>query len=213
MIILLLSSVGLTFGKVASFCLKFSYIPSFLVSFWGNSLRAAELKHGRVCMLAALGLVTPELVQNPGAFSGFKFAPEFSELNAIKALSAVPKLGLAQIVLVIAFAEIATFKKNYNEKYNYEDNLTNLERQFYIQGRTQDLSFAAKSQARSGVNAFGNKVDVGFIEPEKAIPGDLGFDPLGLANNGVNPDYALAEIKHARLAVSRPEALTFHVLV
>lgn len=62
-------------------------------------------------MLAALGLVTPELVQKPSGFQGFQFAPEFSELNAIKALGSVPKLGLAQIALVIAFAEIATFNK------------------------------------------------------------------------------------------------------
>lgn len=33
-------------------------------------------------------------------------------------------------------------------------------------------------------------------------PGDLGFDPLGFSDNGINPDYALSEIKHARLAVS-----------
>jgi hypothetical protein len=43
--------------------------------------------------------------------SGFKFAPEFSELNGLKALAAVPKLGIAQILLAIAFIEIATFNK------------------------------------------------------------------------------------------------------
>jgi hypothetical protein len=57
-------------------------------------------------------------------------------------------------------------------------------------------------QGKAGVNTFGNAVDVGFMDPEKAVPGDLGFDPLGFADNGINPDYALSEIKHARLAVS-----------
>ena len=59
-----------------------------------------------------------------------------------------------------------------------------------------------RQQGKAGVNAFGNAVDVGFQDPDKVTPGDLGFDPLGLAENGINPDYALAEIKHARLAVS-----------
>ena len=121
-------------------------------------------------MLAALGLVTPELVQSPEGFSGFKFAPEFSELNAIKALSAVPKLGIAQILLVIAFAEIATFGKVYNEKFTFEDNLTPLERQKVVQGRFGDLSGAAKTQGKAGVNPFGNAVDVGFQDPDKVTP-------------------------------------------
>jgi len=57
-------------------------------------------------------------------------------------------------------------------------------------------------QYKSGINPFGNAVDVGFQEREKIVPGDFGFDPLGFADNGINPDYAIAEIKHARLAVS-----------
>merc|ERR1711987_34273 len=115
-----------------------------------NYLRAAELKHGRVAMLATLGLVTPELVQNPGGFSGFKFPAEFSEMNAYKALLSVPKLGLAQIVLAIAFIEVATFASTYNEKFNYEDNLSVLEREKASTGDFKQLTFAAKTNARSG---------------------------------------------------------------
>ncbi len=32
-------------------------------------LRNAELKHGRLAMLACLGFITPELVQNPSGFT------------------------------------------------------------------------------------------------------------------------------------------------
>jgi hypothetical protein len=166
-----------------------------------NWLRNAELKHGRLAMLATLGMVTPELVQAPSGFQGFQFAPEFSELNAIKALSAVPTLGLSQILLVISFVEVATFAKVYNERFTFEDNLTPLERQKVVQGRFEDLSGAAKTQGKAGINPFGSAVDVGFQDPEAFTPGDLGFDPLGFADNGINPDYALAEIKHARLAM------------
>jgi len=166
-----------------------------------NWLRNAELKHGRLAMLATLGMVTPELVQAPSGFQGFQFAPEFMELNAIKALSAVPTLGLSQILLVISFVEVATFAKVYNERFTYEDNLTPLERSKVVQGRFEDLSGAAKTQGKAGINPFGSAVNVGFQDPEAFIPGDLGFDPLGFSDNGINPDYALAEIKHARLAM------------
>jgi len=166
-----------------------------------NYLRAAELKHGRVAMLATLGLVTPELVQQPGGFTGFKFPAEFSEMNAYKALLSVPKLGLAQIVLAIAFIEVATFSSTYNEKFNYEDNLSVLEREKAATGNTIQLTFAAKTQAKSGLNEFGQALNVGFQDREKIQPGDLGFDPLGFTRNGVNPAYAEAEIKHCRLAM------------
>jgi light-harvesting complex I chlorophyll a/b binding protein 1/light-harvesting complex I chlorophyll a/b binding protein 4 len=76
-----------------------------------------------------------------------------------------------------------------------------LERKKVVQGRFSDLSGAAKTQGKAGVNPFGNAVDVGFQDPEKFVPGDLGFDPVGFTDNGINPDYALAEIKHARLAM------------
>lgn len=166
-----------------------------------NWLRNAELKHGRLAMLACLGMVTPELVQSPSGFDGFKFAPEFSEMNAIKALGTIPTLGLAQILLVISFVEVATFAKVYNERFTFEDNLTPLERQKVLTGRFGDLSGAAKTQGKAGVNPFGSAVDVGFQDPDAFTPGDLGFDPLGFADGGINPDYALAEIKHARLAM------------
>jgi len=38
-------------------------------------------------------------------------------------------------------------------------------------------------------------------EWQRGAPGDIGFDPLGLAKDGVNPAYADAELKHCRLAM------------
>lgn len=156
-------------------------------------LRAAELKHGRVCMLATVGFVAPELVQHPTGFAGFEFAPQFTEMNAFAALSAVPRLGLAQIVLLCAFIEVASFTNNFTTKYKYEDDLTALELKNKKAGKTRFLAGAAK------VAPITSNKDVVFTG--EVTPGDLGFDPLGLAANGVNPDYALAEIKHCRLAM------------
>lgn len=156
-------------------------------------MRAAELKHGRICMLATVGFVAPELVQHPVGFQGFEFAAPFTQMNAFAALSSVPRLGIAQIVLLCAFIELAQLTSNFNTKYQYEDDLTALEIKNKKAGKMQYLAGAAKVASITE-----NKEQV---FEDTVVPWDLGFDPLGLAANGVNPDYALAEIKHARLAM------------
>lgn len=64
--------------------------------------RAAELKHGRVCMLATLGVV----VQGLGASLP---NPIFQEPNAFKALSVIYEaspIALAQIIIAISAVEV-----------------------------------------------------------------------------------------------------------
>jgi len=102
--------------------------------------REAELKHGRLCMLAVTGYLVQEAV------SPFQKAP-FNEANPINALGMVPAFGIAQIILAAGLIE-------YNTQ-GYE-------------GR---------------------------------IPGDVGFDPLGLSKDGIKEEWAVAEIKHGRLAM------------
>lgn len=102
--------------------------------------REAELKHGRICMLAVLGFLSQELI------APYQLAP-FNEPNPINAFATVPFLGLVQIAAVAGAIEIAT--------RGYE-------------GR---------------------------------IPGDVGFDPLGLSADGIKEEWAIAEIKHGRLAM------------
>mmetsp|Transcript_6423 Transcript_6423/g.8443 ORF Transcript_6423/g.8443 Transcript_6423/m.8443 type:complete len:289 (-) Transcript_6423:360-1226(-) len=160
-------------------------------------LRAAELKHGRVCMLAAVGLIAPELVQNPVGFDGFSFPPEFQEMNAIKALSTVPQFGVAQIILACGLAEISSFGKIYSSDFGYDDNLTPKERENIRLGKREALAGSAFTAADTGY--FSDNMEIQKSDPTDA--GNLGFDPLGFADAGVNPDYALAEIKHARLAM------------
>lgn len=144
-------------------------------------------------MLATVGFVAPELVQHPVGYQGFQFPAEFSEMNAFAALSTVPRLGLAQIVILISLIEVASFTSNFVAEYKYEDDLTALEKKNKMLGRTSALAGAAK------IAKIEENKDQVF--KDDVIPGDLGFDPLGLAANGVNPDYALAEIKHCRLAM------------
>mmetsp|Transcript_19484 Transcript_19484/g.35296 ORF Transcript_19484/g.35296 Transcript_19484/m.35296 type:complete len:198 (+) Transcript_19484:51-644(+) len=64
-----------------------------------DAYRASELKHGRVCMLAVLGYVAPEIWRWPGEIApGLKFA---DVPNGVAALQAIPSLGWAQIFFLI----------------------------------------------------------------------------------------------------------------
>nr|AAO14680.1 chlorophyll A-C binding protein [Pyrocystis lunula] len=70
--------------------------------------RSVELKHGRICMLATMGYITPELTGKwPGDLSpseGVKFA---DIPNGLAAISKVPALGWAQIVAYCGFCELS----------------------------------------------------------------------------------------------------------
>jgi len=63
-----------------------------------KKFRESELKHGRVAMLAAWGMITAD-----------KFHPLFNgklSSNPLLAITQVPKLGLIQIVVFIGFMEV-----------------------------------------------------------------------------------------------------------
>uniref|UniRef100_A0A7R9U4N3 Uncharacterized protein n=2 Tax=Pinguiococcus pyrenoidosus TaxID=172671 RepID=A0A7R9U4N3_9STRA len=171
---------------------------------WGLSkifplawLRAAEIKHGRVCMLAAVGLIAPELVQNPVGYEGLQFDPVFQEMNAFKALGTVPGLGLAQIVLVAGLVEIFSIKSNYEGTFTFDDGLTSIERSDIDSGAFKFLTGGAKNALAADTKSKFETLQV----TEQVSPGDLGFDPLGFADDGIKPEFAEAEIKHARLAM------------
>jgi hypothetical protein len=65
--------------------------------------RAAELKHGRVCQLAVLGYIVPEVFKFPGEIApGVSFS---SIPNGIAAIEAVPALGWFQMIFLIGFVD------------------------------------------------------------------------------------------------------------
>merc|ERR1719277_2146186 len=71
--------------------------------------RCVELKHGRICMLATMGYITPEVA---GKFPGF-LAPsqglKFADIpNGLAAVSKVPALGWAQIVAYALYCEASS---------------------------------------------------------------------------------------------------------
>merc|ERR1719320_1962799 len=70
--------------------------------------RQVELKHGRICMLATMGYITPEIT---GKFPGF-LSPsaglQFEEIpNGLAAISKVPGAGWVQIAAYCAFCELS----------------------------------------------------------------------------------------------------------
>merc|ERR1719254_259176 len=70
--------------------------------------RSVELKHGRICMLASMGYMTPEIAGKwPGYLSPSNDL-QFADIpNGIAAISKVPALGWAQIVAYFGFCEIS----------------------------------------------------------------------------------------------------------
>jgi len=74
-------------------------ISSFIDIKW---LRESELKHGRICMLAALGFIVQEFAHLPGAV--------FSNKLATEAFGQVPSAGLAQIFIFCGLAEFVLHK-------------------------------------------------------------------------------------------------------
>merc|ERR1711904_202230 len=71
--------------------------------------RAAEIKHGRICMYATIGYMVPEYYKFPGYLSpstGLKFE---DVPNGLGALSKLPLLGGAQIVAFCGIIETTGF--------------------------------------------------------------------------------------------------------
>ena len=75
-----------------------------------DRLRYVELKHGRICMLAVLGhIVTSAGIRLPGNidYSGTTFE---SIPAGLAAVTAIPKAGLAQIILFVGILETSVMK-------------------------------------------------------------------------------------------------------
>jgi len=86
------------------------YFSDFLDIKW---LREAELKHGRICMLASLGIVMQEFASLPGY-------PGYSP-NPVEAFSAVPAEGLFQIAVFMGWCEVIGNKGKYTMMNMFED--------------------------------------------------------------------------------------------
>ena len=70
--------------------------------------RSVELKHGRNCMMAPMGYMTPELTGKWPDFLSPSAGLKFTDIpNGLGAISKVPALGWAQIVALFGFTEFS----------------------------------------------------------------------------------------------------------
>lgn len=76
-------------------------------------LQEAEIKHGRVCMLAFLGFIVQEFVHLPG--------PQFANPLATAAIFDIPTAGIWQIVLFCGLAEFILHKGNISYLNMFDD--------------------------------------------------------------------------------------------
>jgi Chlorophyll A-B binding protein len=72
-----------------------------------DAYRVSELKHGRVCQLAVIGYIVPEIYRFPGEIApGLKFA---DIPNGVAAIDAIPALGWAQMFFLIGAVDYYGF--------------------------------------------------------------------------------------------------------
>jgi len=86
------------------------YFSDFLDIKW---LREAELKHGRICMLATTGLIVQEFFSIPG-FPGYS-------ANPVEACSSVSGAAFGQIIFFMAWAEFQLNKGKFTMMDMFED--------------------------------------------------------------------------------------------
>mmetsp|Transcript_29310 Transcript_29310/g.90679 ORF Transcript_29310/g.90679 Transcript_29310/m.90679 type:complete len:209 (-) Transcript_29310:44-670(-) len=116
-------------------------------------MREAEIKHGRVSMLAIIGYTYPEMPWFQQAFPG----DAYSHANPIKAALSVPSAAWAQVVLFVGVMEWSLNK--------------------------------------------GNVTMMSMFEDKARLPGDFGWDPMGLMTPANEERMKMRELQHGRLAM------------
>ena len=96
-----------------------------------DQYRLAELKHGRVCMMAVLGYVATETYHFPGDIApGIPFE---SIPTGYAAIAMVPLLGWLQMIWTVGIIETT------GQLGNFEIGYLNLEPEEYFKRQTQEL--------------------------------------------------------------------------
>jgi len=186
--------------------------------------RETEIKHGRICMLATMGYMTPEIT---GKFSGYLSPSEnlmFEDVpNGLGALSKVPLAGWIQIFLYCAFCEGSTIRSRTDEPGNLGFKPPLLATDDPVLRSTRLASELANGRLamfaimgmffQDGLtgSAWGDWSNYFDADALKAFENELGvqapvgfWDPLGLAKDGDVDSFKRrreTEIKHGRISM------------
>merc|ERR1712038_609087 len=70
--------------------------------------RSVEIKHGRICMLATMGYITPEITGKLPGYLSPSTGLKFEDIpNGLGAVSKVPAAGWLQIIAYFGFCEFS----------------------------------------------------------------------------------------------------------
>merc|ERR1712176_864046 len=182
--------------------------------------RTAEIKHGRVCMIACIGYIVPEYFKWPGYVSpalGIKFE---DVPNGLAALSKVPTEGWMQIV---AFAGITEGSWGFDKSSGTGDYGFKVLTSDDPAEKTKKLSAEMANGRLAMVAIIGMFFQDGLtgsawgdwalytasplraFESELGVQAPVGFwDPVGFTKDGNSEDFKrrrATEIKHGRVSM------------
>lgn len=137
-------------------------------------LQQSEIKHGRICMLAFLGIIVQEFVHLPG--------PEFNNPLATEAFFQVPTAGLWQIFLFCGLVEFITHKGRISYADMFSDGAVPGEMGFNPLNLKMDDSMKLKEikNGRLAMCGVGGVIHSMFLFKMPIIAQMLDFKPIPL---------------------------------
>jgi hypothetical protein len=163
--------------------------------------REAELKHGRIGMLATLGLVVAEKFHP--MYGGELAVPAY---NAFKQTSMATFWAAAAVAVVIPeiFSALSFEGARSGPLSGYQDVPYSFEdKDFLMEPTNTGGSEAMFGGKRKGTDAFFKGKGKFYTMPTDRVPGDLGWDPLGLKPKDPKgfKEIQTKEINNGRLAM------------
>jgi hypothetical protein len=185
--------------------------------------RSVEIKHGRLAMLATMGYITPEITGKLPGYLSPSAGIQFGDVpNGLAAISKVPALGWAQIVLWMGYVEVSAGFEDYKTGTpgDYEWKVLTssdpIERQKKLNAEIANGRLAMVAIVgmffQDGLtgSAWGDwglysGSPLRAFESELGVQAPFGFwDPAGLSKDGDTEAFKrrrVTEIKHGRVAM------------
>merc|ERR1711988_605867 len=185
--------------------------------------RSVELKHGRICMLATMGYITPEITGKIPGYLSPSAGLKFEDIpNGLAAISKVPTVGWAQIAAYFGFCEFSGGFEDYKSgtpgdygwKVLTSDDPAEKQKKLSAEIANGRLAMAAimgmlfqdgLTGSAWGDWALYTASPLRAFESELGVQEPVGFwDPLGFTADGDTASFKRrrsVEIKHGRICM------------